>query len=80
MKYRCRSLPLTKLIPTNKGFMKPLCNYCQTLDCENSIEIKKISLLGVNMEIKLLVKNDDAYMVIDCEGFMNDAKSKSNNK
>ena len=79
MKYRCKSVALTKLIPTNKGFMRPLCHDCKTLDCENDIEKKTVSILGINIELRLLAKRDGSYIVIACEGFINDAQSKSNN-
>ena len=79
MKYKCNSLPLTKMIATDKGFLEPLCDNCKTLDCENDIEIKKVSILGITVEYKLLAKKDDSHIVIDCEGYMND-DAKFNNK
>ena len=76
MKYKTKSIPLTQLIATNKGFFQPLCNDCQTSDCENDIEIKKISILGITVESRLLAKKDDAHMVVACEGYINnDAKT-----
>ena len=77
MKYKTKSVPLTQLIATNKGFLQPLCNDCRTLDCENDIEIKKISILGVTVEGKLLAKKDDSYMVIGCEGYINNGSETS---
>jgi len=69
------------MIATPKGFLDPLCNSCQTLDCENDIELKKISLIGITIEAKLLDKKDESYMVIACEGYIDsNAKTKSNNK
>ncbi len=80
MKYKTKSIPMTQLIATNRGFLQPLCNDCQTLDCENDIEIKKVSILGITVEAKLLAKKDDSNMVIGCEGYINnDAKSKPGN-
>lgn len=80
-KYKCKSIPLTKMIATPKGFLNPLCNSCKTLDCENDIEVKKISVIGITIETKLLSKKDDSHMVIACDGYIsNDAKSKFDNK
>ncbi len=70
MKYKCKSLPLTKMVPTPKGFLTPLCNECQTLDCENDVELKKISIVGITMEAKLLAKRDEPHSVISCEGYI----------
>lgn len=80
MKYKCKIQPLLKLIATNKGFFSSLCNSCGTLDCENDIEKKKISLLGINVENNLLVKGDEAYVVISCEGYIDKDAKRSNNK
>ena len=80
MKYKCKAIAMAKMIPTPKGFLQPLCNDCQTLDCENDIEVKKISVLGITTECKLLAKRDESHMVIACEGYINnDAKTKFNN-
>lgn len=74
MKYKCRSIPLTKLFVTNKGFLKPLCTNCQTIDCENDIEIQKVSIMGITTEYRLLTKKDGSYIVSSCEGFIDDKK------
>lgn len=80
MKYKCKSVPMTQMIATPKGFLEPLCNDCETLDCENDIEIKKTSVLGITVESRLLAKRDESHMVIACEGYINnDAKTKFNN-
>lgn len=80
MKYKCKSIPMTTLIATNKGFFNSLCNDCQTLDCENDIEIKKISILGINVDVKLLSKKDDSHMVVACDGYMNHDAKNSNKR
>ena len=59
------------MVATHKGFLVPLCESCQTEDCENLIETRKISILGVNKDIKFLVKGNDVYIVISCEGYTN---------
>jgi len=74
MKYKCKSVPMTKMVPTNKGFLEPLCNSCGTLDCENDIEIQSISVLGISTDVKLLAKRDEPCMVISCEGYINERK------
>ena len=74
MKYKCKTVSMTKMIATPKGFLSPLCNDCQTLDCENDVEIESVSILGIVTEMKLLVKRDEPHMVISCEGYINDGK------
>lgn len=77
MKYKCKAIPMAKMIPTPQGFLPPLCNDCHTLDCENDIEIRQVSILGINVEAKLLAKRDDAYMVISCEGYISEKQTKN---
>jgi hypothetical protein len=79
MKYKCNSVPFTKMIATNTGFLEPLCNNCKTLDCENDIETRKVSILGITVETKLLSKKDDSHIVVSCEGYISD-DAKSDNK
>lgn len=75
MKYKCKSISATKMIATPKGFLRPLCDDCQTLDCENDIEISKISIMGITVEAKMLAKRHESHMVIACEGYISsDAK------
>ena len=69
MKYKCTSFSFSKMLPTKDGFLEPLCNTCKTLDCENDIEITKVSILGITVENKLLSKKDDPHIVVSCEGY-----------
>jgi hypothetical protein len=69
MNYECKTVPLIRLIATSRGFIKPLCETCQTLDCTNPIEKRKVSILGVTKEIKVFSSVDEANIVILCDGF-----------
>jgi|19_taG_2_1085344.scaffolds.fasta_scaffold03244_3 hypothetical protein len=69
-KYQCKTIPLTKLIITEKGVHEPLCNSCTCVDCENPIEEKKISVFGVNKKAKVFMRRDTAHFVVEClEGY-----------
>lgn len=69
MRYKCKTLMVNKLVTSHQGFVKPLCSDCKTIDCDNPIEKRKISILGINKEMKVFVRGDDASFVIFCEGY-----------
>lgn len=69
-KYECKKISIDKLPVGNKGVVLPLCNLCQSGDCENPIEECYISVFGVNTKYRLFVSNNNKKMVIACEGFI----------
>ena len=69
MEYRCRTVPLTGLIVSHDGFVKPLCESCKTLDCTNPIEKHKVSIVGVVKSIKVYIRGKQVYFVVDCQGY-----------
>ena len=69
MQYRCKTIALTKLIATPKGFVQPLCAFCKTGDCTNPIENRKVSVLGIMKQIKVFSRTEESNIVISCEGF-----------
>jgi hypothetical protein len=69
MEYRCKTIPFTQLIAGPAGFVDTLCNSCKTLDCTNSIENKKVSILGVSKTFRVYIRGVDAYLVVECQGF-----------
>jgi hypothetical protein len=64
--YDCKTIPLTKLIPTPNGYLQPLCNKCKSKDCENPIEQKIISVLGVPKKMRVYVLPHSINIVVDC--------------
>lgn len=70
MEYKCKTISFNKLIYNHQGFVNPLCNDCTTKDCSRDIEKKKVSILGVKKEIRLVTKGDDVTAVIQCEGYV----------
>lgn len=66
----CKTIPLTKLIPTPKGFLAPLCNTCKSRDCEHPIEQKTISVLGVAKKMRVFVMPYSINLVVDCDGYV----------
>ena len=69
MKYKCKTIPIYKLITSYKGFTKSLCNSCKTEDCDNPIENRKVSVLGVNKDMRAYVKGNEISFVMFCEGY-----------
>ena len=70
MEYKCRTVSLTKVIPSVDGFMEPLCNSCSCEDCSNRIEKNNIAVLGISQPWRLLMRGSDPCVVIDCEGYV----------
>jgi len=70
MKYKYRSIPCNNLHVTSQGVIKPLCNFCESIDCTNNIEYKKISLYGINEKMRVVNKGFTYEMVIECDGFV----------
>jgi hypothetical protein len=70
MEYPCKTIPLTQLTLNRVGVAEPLCNTCKTRDCTNPIQTKKVSIFGVNKEMRLLTRGSEPTVVIDCpEGY-----------
>lgn len=70
MYYQCKTIPMDRLIPGPKGYILPLCNKCQSRDCENPIEYQTVSLAGTNYTMRVLIKGSRVGMVVSCEGFL----------
>ena len=64
--YKCKVIPLVKIIP---GF-KPLCDRCTCRDCDNPLEKKTVSILGVNKKMKVFAMGTSVGIVASCEGFI----------
>ncbi len=69
MEYKCTTVPINKLISTPSGFVMPMCQECKTIDCDNPIESKNISVLGVNKNIKVFVRGTQISFVVNCNGY-----------
>ena len=70
--YKCKLVPLDKLLVGPIGVMKPLCNNCETMDCENPIQPQIVTVLGKNTEWKIYKKHTAASAVVSCAGYSND--------
>lgn len=68
MRYPCKAFSLRTII-TLDGVAKSLCTECKAHDCTNIVERRKISILGSEIEFRLLNKGDDFYIVYECEGY-----------
>jgi hypothetical protein len=70
MKYRCKTVSLVKLNVDHKGFITSLCDNCKTADCDNPIEKRSISILGIKKENKVYIRSNEPSFVVACEGFI----------
>jgi hypothetical protein len=70
MEYACKSIPINKLPIDFNGVIMPLCVSCQSADCTNNLEYRKISVLGINKKYRVLVRDTDVGIVIECQGYI----------
>jgi hypothetical protein len=69
MKYKNHTLPINQIVINHKGTVLPMCNNCKTRDCEHLVEEKRISLMGVNYDWKVIIKAGTVVIVVACEGY-----------
>jgi len=69
MEYRVKTVQLSCCPIGPVGMVDPLCNFCKVSDCSHQIENRLISLVGVTKKWKLLVRGNEPYLVVECEGF-----------
>ena len=72
MEYKCQTVSLEKLPIDVRGTMKPLCDNCSTVDCSHKIQMTTISIFGVTYKHRVMIRGDEPYFVIQCEGFNNE--------
>lgn len=70
MEYECSIVSLDKLMFSPGGFVSPLCDQCSIGDCTNNIENREISIIGVIQKHKVLIKGNNIYFVVKCDGFV----------
>ncbi len=69
MKYKTQLLSLVNTPIGHKGVLLSLCDTCKTRDCDHVIEKNKVSIFGINSEYRMLVKGNQKYFVVSCEGY-----------
>lgn len=69
MKYKCGLVSMHSLSVGVNGFVSPLCDDCDTQDCDNPIEKRMVSIMGVTKKIKVFSKGTEDLFVVDCLGF-----------
>jgi hypothetical protein len=69
MQYKCKTIPLAKLIVTAGGIVSPLCNDCKSKDCDNPIEKISVSVLGIEQKLRVWNSRSSTSMVVQCEGY-----------
>ena len=69
MHYNCRTASLAQVLIGPDGVIEPLCNFCKTFDCDNTIEKTTLSIMGIQKEWRVLFRGSEPYAVVGCEGF-----------
>lgn len=70
MEYKCKTIEMSRMIVTTRGFFSPLCEQCQSQDCTNPIETTEVSILGVVKKIRVYNRGNSPRFVVQCEGFL----------
>ena len=70
MEYQCRSIQISKLLLGVEGIIESLCETCKSTDCSNNIENRTISILGISKKRKVLMRGNEASIVISCKGYV----------
>ena len=70
MRYKYKTIPLSKLLVTPRGFVTSLCNDCASKDCSHNIEKRRVSILGIKKDIRIRVSGNEISFVIQCEGYV----------
>jgi hypothetical protein len=73
--YKCKLMPMEKLLVGPIGVMEPLCNNCQNRDCENPIQPMQVTVFGRMTTWKVYAKGSKTSMVLQCEGYSPDHAS-----
>ena len=67
--YKCKLVPLERLVVGPKGVIESLCNSCETRDCDNPIQPTKMTIFGKPVNWRVFKKSHTLSMVIQCEGY-----------
>lgn len=70
MKYEVKLVPIAKTLTTPIGVVEPLCQSCENKSCSNPIETTKVSVFGINKQLRLYVSNNKPQVVVQCEGYI----------
>jgi hypothetical protein len=70
MEYKCQTVSMSRMIVGSTGFLNTLCENCCSMDCSNPIEKTKLSILGVEKEVKVFNGGTSPRFVVQCEGHM----------
>jgi len=76
MEYECQLASLSKMLYGKDGIVLPLCNFCKSKDCTNTIQTTDLSILGVTIKCRVYVRFDNFYAVTKCDGFLPDEDDK----
>lgn len=72
MKYKCKTIDISKLPISTVGTITPLCSDCKTSDCSHNIQLTSISVFGILYKNKVLIRGGEPNFVIQCEGYSNE--------
>jgi hypothetical protein len=70
MIYHCSVIPLATAPRGPKGFLHSLCDKCKTKDCENPIQYKYVSHIGITEKRRCYIGGLQEGIVVSCDGYM----------
>jgi len=70
--YKCKLIPIDRLLVGPTGVITPLCNDCQTKDCSNPIEPVSFTVFGKKVSWRIYKKYASASIVVQCAGHSRD--------
>ena len=66
MIYPCNTVPIGSMADSRA---KTLCDNCKSRDCENPIESRLVSIVGVNKRMRVYVTRTSTSIVTQCDGY-----------
>lgn len=67
MRYPCATAPLSRLADSRA---KTLCDTCKSKDCENPVEKRPVSIIGVNKLMRVYITKTSVQIVTQCDGYV----------
>jgi len=67
MIYPCKTIPLSQVADSR---IKTMCDLCKSVDCENPIENKWVSVIGIKKKMRVYSTRSTDGIVVQCDGFV----------
>lgn len=64
-----KTISIDPLPVTSSGVFEGLCNICTTSDCPYRVEMRCVSVFGIEKKMRLYMQGDRPMLVVQCELF-----------